>query len=505
MTEKLTPARREFYVTAARVDLGAYMALVHRTDQPEVFEGWASPQPHHERMIDALMADTLGHTLILEPREAGKTTIIQGYIEWLIGRASLAGGNWPDHLRIIYFRNRAESAEEVSDAIRSTIETSDWYHAIFPDVAMDERKWTSGSWRVRSAAKKARGQIEKDPTLRALGVGSSSIGARADRMIFDDISDHDNVKTENAREDLHRWLARTAMPFLSPRGRAIMLGTRWHWSDAPAWAMGQGWHQLLEQALVEQEDGTLVSYWPQRRSVEWLLAERERDPPSFAQNYQNEVAPEEGLFFERIWFEPRYEWLPGERFMAVDSWDTASGQGRKRSYSVGLSALVTPDFHIYITAMFRGQVPYADLREAIRLVWQRSGADWIVIEDKSTGQAALRDVWPAEIRGRLVSWQPAGQKGTKLSKDEAILQATQMCANKLVHLPSDYTARRTGGVHWLTECEQELFSYPDGQADDIVSALTQLVLFVQQYRHLAARQPRRQLQYARPSGERLAM
>ena len=91
----------EAVLEAGRNDLAAYLTLVHKTDMAERAGGWAKPAAHHYQMIDILTDASLGHTVLLYPRGAGKTTMVQAWIEWELGRASLRGGNWAEEERLL--------------------------------------------------------------------------------------------------------------------------------------------------------------------------------------------------------------------------------------------------------------------------------------------------------------------------------------------------------------------------------------------------------------------
>lgn len=454
----------------ARQDLGVYMALVHRTDM-DARDKMAVPYPHHQRMIQVLQAEA-GDCVIVQPRGAGKTTVVQAWIEWELGRASLSGDpDWAQNHRVLYVTASATQAYKVSNALKNVIEFSPVYQAIFPKVKKYAEKWSESEWRVKGNEK------EKDPTFQAMGILGPALGSRATRVILDDVGDRENMSTPHQREQIRNALNNTIKPIIVPeQGRFAMLGTRWAWDDAIAWAQEQGWFELYQRALDADE-----SYWPERFSVAYLEHERRADPKAFARQYQNEVAPDEGMVFERDWFLPRFEALPAEAMMIVNSWDTAAGEGRNRSYTVGLAGFVSTDWHIYIMIMLRGQVNYSYQREFIAELSRRTGASHVLVEKKSTGEAHLYDSWYAD-HVKLIPWQPAGERGTGIGKEEARFLAASYCQRRDVHLPSEVYCRRTGDASWLAEFENELFAYPDGTADDVVSALTQLVLFVEQER-----------------------
>ena len=453
------------------------MSLVHETDTTFLDGRAALPAAHHLKMIAALVDDSLGHTLIVTPRGSGKTSLVQWWVEWRLGRASLRLDGmtkaWANDFRVIYFSNTAHQAYRVSNAIKATIESNVVYQAIFPKVKPHKDKWSQESWKVK-------GNTIKDENFQALGVGGPALGARALLIIFDDIADQENMATAYQRDNLRFWLEHTAEPILVPWGRMVMTATRWAWDDPPAWAEERGWHQVYMKALEEDE-----SYWPERFPVKWLLGQKQRSPKAFARQYQNEVAPEEGLVFERAWFEPRFDLLPNasEIRWRLNSWDTAAGQGRNRSYSAGWAAVVTKDWHVYLWRLLRGQVPYPYLKEAIRKLAEDTDADFVIVEKKSSGHQVVQE-WAQIFAGRhdpprLIEWQPFGQKGSP-SRQLGNEEISDFCQQGRVHLPSESFCRKDGNADWLPDAEQEIFSYPEGETDDIVDAKCQMLFWVKQ-------------------------
>jgi len=459
---------------AAVHDFPTFMSLVHETDTHDLWGGAALPANHHLKMIEALTGD-FGHTLIVTPRGSGKTSLVQWWVEWRLGRASMQldemEKSWANDFRVIYFSNTAHQAYRVSNAIKATIESNVVYQTIFPKVKAHKDKWSQEEWKVR-------GNTVKDANFQALGVGGPALGSRALLLIFDDIADQENMATAYQRDNLRYWLEHTAEPILVPWGRMVMTATRWAWDDPPAWAEGRSWHKVYMKALVEDE-----SYWPERFPVKWLLEKRSESPKAFARQYQNEVAPEEGLVFERAWFEPRFDYLPNEIRWMLNSWDTAAGQGRNRSYSAGWAAVVTMDWHVYLWRLLRGQVPYPYLKEAIRKLAEDTNATFAIVEKKSSGHQIAQE-WAQIFAGRqdpprLIEWQPFGQKGSP-SRQLANEEISDFCRQGRVHLASEYFCRKDGNADWLSDAEREIFSYPEGETDDIVDAMCQMLFWVKQ-------------------------
>lgn len=475
---------------AGQRSLGFFMGLVHRTDMSEVFGGAALPAAHHKEIVDALMWEEMGHTVIIAPRGSAKTSLVQGYVEWRLGRASLGldgyGENWANDFRVIVASNTARQAYKISNAVKATIEGNENYRAMFPKVLPHKDKWAEPEWKVQ-------GNVGLHATMVAVGVGGPLLGSRGDRIVLDDIADEENMHTMNERGKAISWLEKTLMPCLVPGGRIIMAATRWHEDDPAAWAMDQGWRHMIMKALVPcdgegcklpgDHDLGWHSFWPGRFSVEELLKQKKQRPRAFALQMQNEIVPEEGVMFHRAWFRNRYDYVPSPEDirMIAASWDTA-GTETGRSYTVGLVDLVTKDWDHYLLALYREKLNYPDIKRLIRDVAKRWRVDWTFIEAKSTGQPALQELSQDEgMRGRLFPIQPRGQRGGPQSLDYAD-QISVICEAKRVWLPSQEFLQRSQADDWPSVFLGEVLGFPDAANDDVVMALTQMLYELERWK-----------------------
>lgn len=513
MTELTSAELDQYLIQLARDDLGAFMGTVHETDMPGLWGGKALPAAHHERMIEVLTDDSLGHSLILMPRGAGKTYLLQGWIEWLLGRASLGldgfGKNWAQDFRVVYISNTAHQAYRLSNAVKATIESNRLYQAIFPKVKPHKDKWSQEDWKVA-------GNHSKDSNLVATGRGGPLLGARALKVVLDDPADAEYASSVAIREDCvgvrsgngfdgSGWLDTTVDKIMVPWGRQVMTATRWHWDDPPAWAEASGWFKLEQQAIVQDEDGVEHSYWEERFPLVQLQESRKRKPKAFASQMQNTVAPDEGDTFLREWF-PEFDRIPEEIAFTLCSWDTAFGTGKNRSYSAGWSAAVTPDLHVYLFGLGRGQWPYPVLRENVLRQADDTGARFVIIEKRQSGQALTQELAVWRPGWQLIEWDPStvAPRTTRLDLNR---RATTFLAQRRVHLPSEYYARQHG-CDWLHDAKMELFAYPHGREDDVVDALCQMVFWlIPQLAALTGRvfESRPMLRYEAESVRRIAV
>ena len=493
-------------IEQARRSFPVYMTITHKTDMAGQHAGLALPAAHHLEMMKLLTAP-----------DAGKEPV--------------PDKEWAKRIRFIYLSHAATKAYQVSLAIKQTIEENLVYQAIFPQVKPDPKKWSEPEWRLKGNTGGAHANFT------AGGIDSPPLGGRGDRIVLDDVGDEENMRTKTQREKVRHTLNFTVKPMfvpeqgrdahnvviVMPRGAAkttivqgfiewsigraslgypvshgfTVAATRWAWDDAVDWAIEeQGWEYIIRKAIVTDGEGNEHSYWPERFDLAYLQKERQLDPRSFAQQYQNEVAPEEGLTFERWWFQRRFDALPSDIALRFEAWDLASSRGRKSDYSVGLAFVVAracpmcqgAPYHAFIPHMFRGKLTYGYLKPAMRDVYDLMGGyssdHYIVVEKKSSGEALEGEglhesavparesrYYPMHFRSALGEGQALGMR------DEYLRVVADLCRQGRVHLPSDeFLRQRSQGGDWMPDFEQELFSFPEGNKDDIVFALAHGVL-----------------------------
>lgn len=232
-----------------RESLGDYLAAVHRTDAGTP----AIPPAHLRQVIAAIEDDSLGHTLIIAPPGSAKTLTMLAACGWHLGR------DIEQHIG--YLSLTADQARLRSLAVRDTITGSPEYRSIFPKTERDPgKRWTDMQWFLWRPDRS-----DKDPSLLASGAGGPIQGARMDRIVLDDIADPENMATALQRQKLIYWLTNVVKTRLTPRGRMIMICTRWDADDPAAWAMREGWRVIRIQAVQEDPTtGLKRSYWPER-------------------------------------------------------------------------------------------------------------------------------------------------------------------------------------------------------------------------------------------------
>lgn len=196
---------------------------------------------------------------------------------------------------------------------------------------------------------------------------------------------------------------------------------------------------------------------PSRENL--MLIERakiELGSNAFAAQYQQQPQPEEGAMVKRNWL-IRYNNLPFPIERVVQSWDTAIKAGTQHDASVFLT-FAESEGKSYLKDARVMRLEYPDLKCFFYAHSEDHKPHVILIEDKASGQQLLQDV-KRESHLPLIAIRPKNDKITRFAAVSAMIEA-----GKLI-LPQQ--------APWLADFEAELFSFPDGNHDDQVDALTQ--------------------------------
>ena len=198
-------ARREFYEFCRR-DINTFIEYVFDVEQQPLHEEWQ------------LLWNTKRRSSMDAPIEHGKT--FQCSIALPLFRL---GNNLHENIAII--GNAPENPEACLDVIINHINNNDRVHQIFPKLELDT---------VRKEYILAKRPLsnDKEPSIRAIGVGGSIIGKRYSGIVLDDIQDFDNTYSETERRKLWTRLESTILGRLIQSGWIADIGTPWHLEDA---------------------------------------------------------------------------------------------------------------------------------------------------------------------------------------------------------------------------------------------------------------------------------
>lgn len=298
LTRMLRAAQRKL----AKTDVATFIEYV--TGQ--------EPYQHHLDMINFAIdiIDRKAKGVVLEPRGAGKTTILTiGFLPWLIATR-------PD-IRIGLFSQKDKKAEAMSGAIMDIVSTSPEFIEVFGNLR-GTHKWTASEWLVKGSPH----WKTQNRTIVTGGAAQSSgaVSKRFDLLLLDDVLDENNTATIDQREKIETWFWKTLKPAQAAEGCAILvIGTRWTEGDLYQQLIEVNkWESLVIPAIADEGTENERSYWPAVWPLERLYAEREDVGwDNFACSYMNSVTTREGAIFKGEWWRETYfDTLPKDRTYA---------------------------------------------------------------------------------------------------------------------------------------------------------------------------------------------
>jgi predicted phage terminase large subunit-like protein len=311
----------------------------------------------------------------------------------------------------------------------------------------------------------------------ATSVGGTLTGRGGNIIIIDDPLKPQDAYSDTAREQLNDWYGRTLLSRLDNKAQdpIIIVMQRLHVGDLVGRLLEQGgWTSLSLPAIAEFEEFIpLRPGWKVHRHPGDLL-HPEREPKhvldeiknamgsvDFAAQYQQQPVPPKGHMIDWSWFR-FYDKLPilRPRDRVILSWDTAMSANELADYSVCMVLLVRQEA-VFVLDVIRQRLDYPNLRRRVIEIygrWRKVHSNTIlVIENLGSGMSLIQDLRAQHIYPIAV--HPRGDKVMRMHQQTARIEAGG------VSLPLQ--------AHWLDEFKREILSFPHGQYDDQVDALSQ--------------------------------
>ena len=407
------------------------------------------PAPHHRLLLDLLERVVVGdidRLLVLMPPGSAKSTY----------SSTLFPAWWFRHhpgSSVIAASHTAELSEHFGRRLRNLVAEHEPVlgYGLAPD--------SHAAYRFATTDK---------GDYFATGVHGPVIGRRADLILIDDpIKNHADADSALARDHLWNWYRSELITRLKPKGRIVLIMTRWHADDlgGRVLASGDNWHQLRLPALAEPEDplgrAPGEALWPEWEDAAALHRKRATvGSRIWAAHYQQAPISETGGIFpvSRILVA---DMLPPD-LRSVRAWDlaaTAAEFGRDPDWTVGVKLARDPDGNCYVIDVVRLRAGPHEVSEAVVATARRDGGAVSVGLPQDPGQAGKQQVaWLTnQLHGYTVVASP--ETGAKATRAAPI--AAQVEAGRL-------TVMRAG---WNAAFIDELRDFPHGRKDDQVDAL----------------------------------
>jgi len=305
---------------------------------------------------------------------------------------------------------------------------------------------------------------EAGGSMTAVGAGGAITGKGADLLIIDDpIKNAEQALSSGQREKLWEWFNAVALTRLEPKGKIIIVQTRWHEDDLAGRLLktSDKWTLLKMPAI----DGNGKALWEERFSVEYL-EEIKRQIGTYWWNclYQQEPISQDNRIFKTEYW--RYYDTEVEDGFVIQSWDTAFKTSTLNDYSV-CTTWAVEDGKYYLLDLYRGKIEFPDLVRQVKLEFDKYKPRIILIEDAASGQSLIQQL----RRDTALPIKPVKAESDKVVRANLILPLLE---NGLVYLPSNSIKTR--------DVVEECASFPLGAHDDIVDSITQALYYLQNIR-----------------------
>lgn len=210
-------------------------------------------------------------------------------------------GNNPNK-RIAIVSSTEGGAKKITGLCGRYIERSQALRQVFPGLVPDK----SVGWSATSLfVQRTDGADAKDPSIQTAGINSQVIGSRIDLLILDDILNHDNVRTPEARKEVFDRIVRNYLNRLTRDGQVIFVGNAWHPEDAMHMlALLDQWFAV--RYSVRGHDGltTWPENWPEERIVKM---EHEFGPLEAPRQLYSIARNDEEARFKKPWLQRAIE------------------------------------------------------------------------------------------------------------------------------------------------------------------------------------------------------
>lgn len=430
---------------------------------------------HHEVIADALMAVARGeipNLVINMPPGGGKTELgVIQFITWCLARNP--------RCRFLHLSYSDDLALLNSATAKETVGLEE-FRLLWPyDIRQDSR--AKKRWNLEINGRAAGG-------VYATSTGGQVTGFRAGFMteefsgaliIDDPLKPEDawsKAKLETAKRKLTNTIRSRRATDNTP---VILIMQRLHEDDPSALAlrgdMGIDFEHLEIQALIQDpETGEERSYWQEKESLESLAALREKDPYTFASQYQQQPTPPGGNMIKTVWIQ-RYTVQPKITAAGIFV-DTAEKTGMHNDWTVLLYA-GTDGHNLYALDLLRERLEAPDLLKQALAFWEKHRPHRITnpvrftgffVEDKSAGTGLIQHLKRAKKGIPVIALQRDADKVSRVNDVLPYIKAGQLWVPE--HAP------------WAKEYINELGAFSpamthrhDDQVDVTVDAINELL------------------------------
>ena len=432
-----------------------------RTDIVEFFRFVMGHEPAtHQiawlRELQALSDNPAGKKLcIIAPPGAGKTTLMIGFVAYMIGRYPT------DHLGLLSYSDQVGWAR--SRAVKELIANSKPYHITFPEIKPSKAKWGDTEFIIQ------RPDIgDPHPTLRAGGTQSAVVAYRLNGLLIDDPHDQKNSATPHQREKCFKNYEDAIRTRITAKGWQVIIGTRWSDDDFIGRITKQkGWKVLHTTAIASNGK----SYWPEAYPFTFLDTIRYESPALFAVQYMGDTTGGESGIIRHVEYyneTPEIIIAKGDLLIA-SSWDTAFKEKQANDFSVSYIGGMDKWGRVYLLDRIKGRWGLPGLLDQMAESHVKYGQSYIWIEDAASGTPAIQTLMESAPHIPTVPVSYVGGKTTRAHALAPYLHGGHVLFPK--------------SASWVEDAVYNLTRFPYIPHDDDLDALFILVNELTKLRH----------------------
>lgn len=304
----------------------------------------------------------------------------------------------------------------------------------------------------------------------ATGLRGPITGRRADLAIIDDpIKSFIEADRLSHRERVWNWYRSDLITRLKPKGRVIVVMTRWHEDDLAGRLLASSadeWRTLRLTALAEKQDilgrAEGEALWPEWEDAAALARKRQIvGERVWNALYQQSPRPMQGRLFKvsRIAVLDDDTALSGR---AVRTWDlaaTAADGSNNPDWTVGVKLLQDGSGRFVVTDMVRFRGGPHQVEQTIAATAGQDGRRVLIGLAEDPGQAGKTQI--LHLTRMLAGHMISATRETGSKRVRAMPLAAQIEAGNVAILRAD----------WNSALLEELAEFPHGLKDDQVDAL----------------------------------
>ncbi len=314
----------------------------------------------------------------------------------------------------------------------------------------------------------------------ATSTGGSITGEGGDILILDDPHNALHVSSRNRRQLAIDWFRQSFVSRLDDKknGKIIVVMQRLHHDDLTGFLLREQpdlWKHVEIPTIAPKNityhhaNGKYVFkrgkyLHPEREGKREIdRVRKELGDAAFSAQYLQKPLVNESGAIKKSWFQ-YYKKVDHTNFRCITvSWDTAIKVHDDSSYSVATVWGDNYNDEFYLLDLLRGKWEYPDLRKKFEEFNRKWNPNYILVEDKASGQALVQD-FRYQYEMNIVPIRPYNNKILRLSRASVFFE------KKTVYFPLD--------AIWRADYEQELLLFPSAKNDDQVDSTSQYFNYI---------------------------